>query len=446
MSAAIENPTGSATAGRRLETLSGAAMDRRVDRKRLPRAVKLGAGAALLAGAVVAVVVLRPGAGRTLRVDGSLVTVSTVARGVFEDFIPVRGRVKPLRTVYLDAVDGGRVERIHVEDGAQVQAGQLLVELSNAAIQLDVVSREAQVIEQLNQLRIIELNLENARLQHQREIAELEYQATRAGRQLERQRRLHDQGYTAEAELVDTQDEHDSILRRLEISRESSRSEDQLRTTQLAELKRGTQQLQRNLGIARASLEALAIRAPVSGQLTAFRLEVGQSLARGERLGQIDDPASYKLVAGIDEYYLARVEVGESATLEWTGKTYALRVAKTYPQVRDGQFEADLVFAGEQPTGIRRGQTLQAKLTFGEAGADQLMVRNGAFYQDTGGSWAFVVSPDGSQAVRRTVRLGRRNNDYIEVLDGLAAGEKIVTSPYTGFLDKDRLQLQAASE
>jgi HlyD family secretion protein len=425
---------------------SGAAMDRRVTRRRWPRALVAGAGGVVtLLVLALGYALLRPGGGRTLSLDGSQVAVATVTRGVFEDFIPVRGRVKPLHTVFLDAMEGGRVEKLHVEEGAVVKAGQPLVDLSNTAIQLDVISREAQVIEQLNQLRMIELNLETSRLQHRRELAELDYQVTHARRLLERAERLHASGQVSEAEVVDDADQYESFKRRLEISRDAARSEDELRGTQLVELRRGTDQLKRNLTIARANLEALLIKAPVDGQVTALRLEVGQSLARGERLAQLDDPAHAKLVAGIDEYYLSRVEVGQTGSFEWMGKTHVLRVAKTYPQVRDGQFEADLVFTGEQPAGLRRGQTLQARLSLSEPGPEQLVVRNGAFYQDTGGSWVFVVSPAGTQAVRRNVRLGRRSSEQIEIIDGLTAGEVIITSPYTSYLDKDRLQLRATS-
>ena len=184
------------------------------------------------------------------------------------------------------------------------------------------------------------------------------------------------------------------------------------------------------------------MRAPVDGKLTAFSAEVGQSLGKGERLGQIDDPGHRKIAAEIDEFYLSRVELEQTATLSWNGKDYSARVAKIYPQVRDGHFVADLVFDGAEPSDIRRGQTLQLKLTLGDP-TEALLIPDGAFFQDTGGAWIFVLAPDGAEAVRRDVRLGRRNSRFIEVLDGLEPGETVVTSPYTTFLDKDRLEIAA---
>ena len=196
-----------------------------------------------------------------------------------------------------------------------------------------------------------------------------------------------------------------------------------------------------DLDIARATLDALNLRAPVAGQLTAFSIQVGQSMNRGERLGQIDTEGN-KLVAQVDEFYLGRVEPGQTATAEWGGKTYKMKVAKIYPQVRNGTFEVDFHFVGPAPADVQRGQTLQTKLTLGDP-APALLIPNGAFYNETGGSWVFVVTPDGGEAVKRPVRLGRRNANYIEVLEGLEPGEKVLTSPYTGFADKDRLDLES---
>jgi HlyD family secretion protein len=196
-----------------------------------------------------------------------------------------------------------------------------------------------------------------------------------------------------------------------------------------------------SLDVARLNLESLKLRAPVSGQLSGFDIQVGQSMNRGERIGQIDSPGSNKLIAGVDEFYLGRVAVGQKAVIEQGGKTYPLKVTKIYPQVRNGQFEVDLQFQGPEPAGLQRGQTLQAKLTLGDP-TPALLIPNGSFYNDTGGAWVFVVTDDGKEAVKRNVRLGRRNADFIEVLDGLQPGEKVLTSPYTGFADKDRLDLQ----
>jgi HlyD family secretion protein len=183
----------------------------------------------------------------------------------------------------------------------------------------------------------------------------------------------------------------------------------------------------------------------VTGKLSGFSIQIGQSLQRGERIGQIDSPGRNKLQAGVDEFYLGRVQVDQNASVDWNGKTFKARVTKIYPQVQNGQFQVDLQFLGDEPQGVQRGQTLQAKLSFGDP-TPARMIPNGAFYNTTGGAWVFVVSPDGRHAVKRPVRLGRRNSDMIEVLDGLDPGEHVITSPYTGFEDKDRLDLTDAKE
>jgi HlyD family secretion protein len=217
-------------------------------------------------------------------------------------------------------------------------------------------------------------------------------------------------------------------------------AENRLQTNQLSQMRDTAHTLQGALGIARTNLDQLNLRATVDGQLSAFAIQIGQSMSRGERIGQIDSPGHNKLRAQIDEFYLGRVQTGQIATVDYAGKTYKLKVARIYPQVKNGIFEADLWFLGDEPQGIQRGQTLQARLTFGDPTPARLLP-NGAFYNDTGGSWVFVVAPDGRHAIKRQVRLGRRNEDYIEVLDGLDPGEKVITSPYTGFADKSRLDI-----
>jgi len=226
------------------------------------------------------------------------------------------------------------------------------------------------------------------------------------------------------------------------VTLESQATDARLQEQQLRQLREAGEQLQESLAFARQNLEDLNIRAPIAGKLSGFNIEVGQSIERGGRLGQIDDPDQFKLNVSIDEYYLGRVDLQQTATAEHKGDDLALSVAKIYPQVKDGQFEVDMLFE-EQPADLRRGQTLQLRLTLGD-NADALLIPNGSFYQETGGNWIFLVSPDGSEAVRRPVRLGRRNTDFIEVLDGLQAGEKVITSPYTSYTGLDRLVLDEA--
>jgi HlyD family secretion protein len=397
--------------------------------------------AGVLFALLVAWLVWRPEGGRVLKIQNERLTVSTVSAGKYEDFIPIRGQVAPLKTVFLDAIEGGRVEAIHIEDGAEVKAGDLLIELSNTQLQLDVIAREAEVTEQQTNLRNTELSLERNRLEHKRNLVDIEYHITRLRREIDRLTPLLEKELVDGGSLERLRDEYEWYLARRDVTLESQATDERLQKAQMEQLQIATGQLEKNLLVARRNLDALNVRAPVDGKLTAFNLEVGQALERGTNIGQIDDPRRFKLTAHIDEYYLPRVDLEQKARLNHDGTNYTMSTRKIYPQVQNGTFEIDLVFDGEQPSSIRRGQTIQLNLELGSP-SESLLIPNGAFYQDTGGNWVFVVSTDGQRAVRRNVQLGRRNTRFIEVLDGLEEGEQVITSPYTNYLDMDRLELK----
>jgi HlyD family secretion protein len=418
----------------------GGAMDRAVAPSGLPPRLKLAIGAGLVVVAALLFYLLAPGAdSQTVAADR--ITLSTVEKGRFDDFLPLRARVTPLVSVYLDAIEGGRVEQVLVEDGAMVRKGQMLAVLSNAELQLSVLARQTEVTQQINSMRSQELALAQSRLQNERAVIEADLQTRRSQRQYETQRPLAEKGYVAGKTFRDTQDEYASNRQRSDVLRRSRATDERLQSSQLGQLRASTNSLNASLEIARATLDALNLRAPVDGQLTAFSIQVGQSLNRGERLGQIDSAGRNKLVASVDEFYLGRVQPGQIATVDHGGKTYRAKVAKIYPQVRNGAFEVDLIFTAAEPAELNRGQTLQVKLTLGDP-TPALLIPNGAFYNETGGAFVFVVAPGDGSAVKRPVRLGRRNADFIEVLDGLEPGERVITSPYTGFAERDRLDLE----
>ena len=418
---------------------SGGGMDRVVERRGLSNQVKIGLAAAGILLVVLLFYFMAPGA-NSQTVEASRITVSTVERGRFDDFLPLRARVEPLVTVYLDAVEGGRVEQVMVEDGASVQQGQLLAVLSNSDLQLNVLARRTEVTQQINSMRSQELALSQTRLANERAIIEAELAAQTARRQFETQRPLAERGFVSARQFADSRDAYDAARSRLAVIRRTQATDERLQSTQLAQLRASTASLNQSLELANASLDALNLRAPVTGQLTAFSIQVGQSFTRGERLGQIDSAGRNKLRDQVDEFYLGRVTEGQIANAEVGGRAYRMRVSKIYPQVRNGAFEVDLQFVGQEPADLQRGQTVQTRLTLGDP-APALLIPNGAFYNETGGNWVFVVSPDGDSAVKRQVRLGRRNADFIEVLDGLDPGERVITSPYTGFAERDRLDL-----
>lgn len=419
---------------------SGSGMDRVVASKGLSRQVKIGIGAVAALLLLVLFYMFAPTAdSQTIPADR--VTISTVKKGRFDDFLPLRARVTPLVSVYLDAVEGGRVEKVLVEDGAMVQKGQLLAVLSNSDLQLNLLARQTEVSREVNSMRSQELALAQTQMQDERAVIEAELAADKAKRQYETLKPLAAKGFVPGKTFQDSRDEYLASEKRAQVLREAQAVNRRLQTSQLAQLRASNASLNGSLDIARATLDALNLRAPVSGQLTAFSIQVGQSMSRGERLGQIDSAGRNKLVASVDEFYLGRVEPGQTATVDYGGKTYRLKVAKIYPQVRNGTFDVDFQFLDDEPADLQRGQTLQMKLTLGDP-TPALLIPNGSFYNDTGGAWVFVVAPDGDEAVKRQVRLGRRNTDYIEVLEGLEPGERVITSPYTGFADKDRLDIE----
>jgi HlyD family secretion protein len=414
-------------------------MDRPIPRRNpWPRRGAIGVG--VLALAVLAFVMTRPASTKSLAVAGTNITTGKVVRGQFEDVIQVRGRVTPLRTTFVDTASGGQVVQILVEDGATVERGQMLVELSNTELQLDLISREAQITEQLNNLRGLELAQAQSRLEHERELVEVRHQIKKLTRQLALSKEMAESGAASRSEIDDMQDDLDYYQQRLRVQTTTRTESDRLQRAQLVQMRAAAAQLEKNLEIAHANLESLKARAPISGKLSAFNLEVGQSLAPGERIAQIDDPDHYKVVADIDEFYLSRVDVGQHADYPLDGKTYQLTVAKIRPQVANGQFQIELTFPGDAPPAVRRGQTAQVRVQLGQP-SEAVTIPNAAFYNDTGGAWVFVVASDHTHAVRRNVRLGRRNPQQIEVLDGLTPGEEIVTSPYTNYLEMDRLEL-----
>ena len=421
----------------RSEAVTGGAMDRVVARRQIDKRIMIGAGAAGVVLLVLLFWLFAPRAD-SQSVNPERLSIASVEQGVFDDFLPLRARVTPLVTVYLDAVEGGRVEKKLVEDGAEVVAGQPLAILSNAELQLSTLEKQAEVEQQLNNMRSQELALTQTRNSNLRDLNQAETDLAKMRRQYELQKPLADKGFVASKVLNDTRDDLRYQEQRLQILKQSIAQTEALQSSQLRQLRAAASSLNSSMGIAQTSLGQLNIRAPVSGQVSGFDIQLGQSLQQGERIGQIDSSGADKLMADVDEFYLGRVRVGEGASADIDGKTYRLKVSKIYPQVRNGQFSIDLVFVGPEPQSIQRGQTVQAKLTLGDS-SRAMLIPNGAFFNDTGGNWVFVVDSGGKSATRRQVQLGRKNSDFIEVVSGLKPGERVITSSYSGLVDKDRL-------
>lgn len=426
------------TAGSR--DLSGRGMDRKVDRSQTKLMIGIGVGVAVVAFAAF-VWAVRPAAPGVYVVDASKIQIETAAEGRLDDFVTSLGSVVPGQTIYLDAVEGGRVEKIHALSGDVVKKGQNLLDLSNTQLQLEVITREAEVAEQLNNLREKEIESERRRLDHISQIAQLNSQLAQGERDLQRNERLFQEGAYA-LQRIETDREQTKLRKELlRIETERQDMDERMSKSQMEKMRSTTDRLERNLDTARAALDALTVRAPTDGTLTSFNPELGQSLGKGTRVGQIDSIEDLKLQVAIDEFYLERFREGLPAEAKVGDETYKLEVGRVSAQVESGTFKADLLFVGGRPPQMRRGQSFPVKVILSDA-TQALILPNGPWKTATGGRWAFVVSKDGSHAEKRDIRLGRQNASAVEVLEGVRPGEKVVISDYEGYQQAKALQIR----
>ncbi len=380
----------------------------------------------------------------TYRVPADQLTIGTVTRGKFEDYIAVRAAVAPLTTDYLTTEQGGVVKQVLAEDGATVKAGQPLIVLSNTELSLQAASREAGTASQINALESTRLQLEQTRFQYQRELLDIQHQLAVLKGNLARDKILFDGNAIAPSLYAQEQEQYRYELQLRQATLASRDAEQQVRATQVQQLHKTLATLNDTIATTKASLDALTIRAPKSGQLTALDAYVGQSKPPGTVLGQVNSLDRFKLTAQVDEFYIGRIALGQIALFAVGGRDFEATVVKIHPQVADGTFKVDLHFKGAAPQGITVGQAIDTKLELGGA-STALMLPNGPFYQDTGGQWAFVLTPDGKYATRRTIALGRRNPDHVEVLEGLEPGERVIVSSYQGFEHVERVELEKPS-
>ncbi len=414
-------------------------MDRKIEKSRKPLMIKLGLVAVFGSGlAFAGLRVLKDSAIATFRVAEDRVTIGAVAEGYFEDFIPVRGAVTPLQTVFLDATEGGRVEKVFVEAGAIVEAGEPLLQFTNSSLQLSVATTDTSITEQLNNLNNITNTLETTKINTERDLIEAEFRMTNLQRRLPRMEELAQQKLVSEEEYQAARDEAVYLESLIANIRTRQELENRIRDDRVEQIAAQIAALESNLQLSKDSVENLLVRAPVGGQLSSFDAEIGQSKTPGQRLGQIDDIEQYKVEVLIDEFYVTRTQPGQFAETTLTDTSYELVISKVYPEITNGQFKVDMDFVGAVPTDIRRGQTLQVRVQLGDS-SNALLLPRGGFFQDTGGNWAFVLDASREFAEKRNIRLGRRNPEYFEVLEGLNAGERVITSEYAAFTEMDRI-------
>ena len=412
-----------------------AGMDRPIAKRRLPGGRVLGIGAVVAVLALVGAWLWFSPAVETMRVDRARLSIATVAMAPFHEYIPLRGEVVPLQTVYLDVAQGGRVEAVLAEAGQHVTQGQVLVRFSDPAMELDAIARETQVIEQMNTQQQLQLSFEQTRTGDAKAIADADYQIVKLGRQVARRAPLAGMGYESQENADNSADELAYQKRMRDIATDAQRRDTALVDKSEGLIKETASRLDDNLRAARLMLDTLVVKAPADGILTALDAHVGEQKTRGVRLGQIDQTDGYKLTADIDEYYLARVHQGDRVQADVDGKTGDLVVAKVYPEVKSGKFTVDLTWPDGAPKDLRPGEAVMGKLELGTQ-ENSLVLPAGAFLDTTGGQWVFVLDGD-DEARRRAVKLGRRTPELVEVLSGLKPGDRVITSDYAGW---DRIQ------
>lgn len=416
-----------------------------MDRKIAPSRFSLGGRIALAAMVVTGVlwgtieVFINSGV-QSLRLPVAQATFATVEQGIFHDLIPLRASVVPRETLYVDAVDGGRVDRVLVEPGDLVQQGQPIIELSNTNLALSVIQQESQLNQAISQLQQNEIALEQNKLSNERALAEVEYGLVRLKRSGARRDNLVTRGLESAEQRDVIADELAYYQRLMPIQTDSNRRQDSLRDRLLPDIHRQLAILRGNLDVVHRTLDGLIVRAPVTGRVTAIDLKVGEHKDAGQRLAEVTPPSGMKLSADVDEFYLARVRTGQVANVDLHGKSVEVAVKRIYPQVHDGRFRVDFDFDTTTPDNLVAGETTQGRLQLGDDSPARI-VPVGPFLERTGGDWIFVVAPDGKSAHRRRLRPGRRTVEQLEILSGLSVGERVITSDYAALEKADRILL-----
>lgn len=376
-----------------------------------------------------------------LNVDLEKITIAEVKYGVFQDFIPVTGTVLPSTTRYLDAKEGGIIQTIEKETGDLVTKGDVIIRLANSTLELSVLNQQASLYEQINRSTTTRLSLNQNDLGQQQRLAEIDMQLSLLRPQFERFKTLYEKDLISKREFEQVEEEYKYNLKRKELTYASYQADSTARMRQLRELDLSEQRMRQSLEGVNMILDNLVIRSPINGQLATPDHELGQSIVRGERIGQIDVLGSYKVRVRIDELYLPRVEIGLKGSFPQAGKNYELIITKIYPTITEGRFEVDMEFTGAQPESIKRGLSVRIRLELGNS-AQALLLPMGGFYKDSGGNWVFLVEESGGRAVRKDIRLGRKNSEYFEVMGGLEEGQRVITSSYDHFGDNEVLLLK----
>ena len=416
--------------------MTGAAMDKPLPKQR-PNYAIVAVAALLLLGGMAAIPQLIP---HGLRVAEGDIRIATVQRGMFRNDVVVRSTAAPLHTIMLDALESGRVEEVLVSDGALVAKDALLFRLSNPQLRLNLVAREADRAQQISNLSTLRVSIETSWTEHQRRMLDLTFALTQSEKQFIRNASLAKTGVIPVVALEESRDR--LALQRQALEDEKTRSVIEMRIKRdgVRQMQQAVEQLNAGLKVVNDAIEGLAVRAPIAGRLTDFRLQLGEIVKSEQRIGRIDDPSQFKLTAQLDEYYLGAVLTGKTGSVNVNGHDYPVEVSRVFPQITEGRFLIELLFPGETPPEMNPGQSAETRITLGGT-SPGLILPDDAFVNDSGGAWAFVLARDGRSAERREIRVGRRNNSQVEVASGLTPGERVIVSTYARFGKVERLQI-----
>ena len=418
-------------------------MDIKLEKKTGWRAVFSKKSLPYLFGALVVVLIvwlLLKENTSTLRVNMATVTMSNVEEGEFNDYVSLSGTVQPMTTMQLSPLESGVVERVVAEEGTAVKAGDVILEMSNKQLSMQILQSEADLAEKQNILRNTLISMEQERLSLRQEMLMLDLEVTRKQRAYEQNKELYNEELVAREVYLQSKEDYELALNRRSLVRERQKQDSLYRTVQVAQLDENLRSMQLNMQLIRERVDNLKVKAPIDGELGMLNVVLGQTLSQGSAIGQINDLSAYKVTAMVDEHYIDRVVTGLTASFMRQDNSYDMLLRKVYPEVREGKFRVDLTFSSELPDNIRTGQTYNLNLQLGQP-VEAVYIPRGAFFQKTGGRWIYVVDETGEKAYRREIRIGRQNPRYYEILDGLAPGEKVITSSYDNFGDNEVLIL-----
>ncbi|WP_241687962.1 efflux RND transporter periplasmic adaptor subunit [Ancylomarina salipaludis] len=416
-------------------------MDRKIEKKKGLKAKHIYIVIAIILVFGLSMKMIFGAQSSTFRADEDKLNIAEVTSGSFKDYISIIGMVEPKTTIYLDLEEGGKVVEKLIDEGETVKKGDVIVKLVNNDLKLQILNTESSLAYQSNELRNTLISMEQQKINNLQQLLSIDTDIIRLKRRYEQNLKLYEKGFISKEDYLISKENYEFSRRDRDLRYQRMVQDSIFRENQKLQMNSSLKNMQQNLEMVRQRLENLNIKAPADGQLGSLEVEIGQSINRGQRIGQLHILNDFKIVAEVDEHYIDRVRRGLSGSFTRNDKSYHQVTKKVYPEVRDGRFKVDLIFDGESPEKLRTGQTYHIKLELGQP-VDALLLPRGGFFQSTGGQWVFVLDESGDFATKRNIKIGRQNSQYFEVLEGLDAGEKVITNNYDNFGDNDRIEFK----